>query len=71
MTEEERWVKEIFIEDKKIEKAVQAQADNKNLVVEDGRRLLYAYQVRSYAGREPKGEPERKGYKTDVLEHFQ
>ena len=70
MTREEEWVKETFIDDKTIEKAV--QASNQNLAIQDGRRLLYAYQVRSYTDQEPKEKPKRKegyqkDYKTDVL----
>ena len=64
MTEEERWVREIFIEDEKIQKALQAY--NPNLAVEVGQRLLYAYQARSYKKQRPESQ-ERKYYQTDVL----
>ena len=62
MTEKE-WVDEILKPE--IEKA--AQAYDENLAVDVGRRLPYAYQVRSYTAQEPKGKPESKGYETDVL----
>ena len=71
MTKEDQWVKKIFIEDnfiedKKIEKAVQARAGNKNLAVGVGQRLLYAYQARRYKEQRPQSQ-ESKYYQTDVL----